>query len=178
MENLQEAKAGLKKMFIAQVGSVACVVLMLIPIVNLIAALATLVFLVLSIVGLYQAGKDIEGCKTAFMLTIANLVVNVLKSFLGTGSVGTLLTMAQAALNLAVIYFVCTSVSAVMNKIGSSDVAKLGNTVWIINLIAILASVLLLFFALFPTMNVIASCIPLIGTVFYMLFLYKSSNAI
>lgn len=41
MENLQEAKAGLKKMFIAQVGSVACVVLMLIPIVNLIAALAT-----------------------------------------------------------------------------------------------------------------------------------------
>lgn len=185
MENLQEAKAGLKKMFIAQIGSVACVVLVLIPIINIIAALATLVFLVLSIVGLYQAGKDIEGCKTAFMLTIANLVVNVLKSFLGTGIVGVILNLAQIVISLAVIYFVCTSVSEVMNKIGSSDVAKTGHTVWMINLICSIATAVITILALIPVLNVIAgfagyivAIVSLVGSVLYMIFLYKSSNAI
>lgn len=185
MENLQEAKSGLKKMFIAQIGSVACVVLMLIPLINIIAALATLVFLVLSIVGLYQAGKDIEGCKTAFLLTLANLVVSVLKSFLGIGILGTILTLASAAISLAVIYFVCTSVSEVMTKIGSSDVAKNGHTVWMINLICTAATVLITILALIPVLNVIANfasyivaIASLVGSVLYMIFLYKSSNAI
>ena len=185
MENLQEAKAGLKKMFIAQVGSVACVVLMLIPIVNLIAALATLVFLVLSIVGLYQAGKDIEGCKTAFMLTIANLVVNVLKTVFGAGILGIILNLAQIVIALSSIYFVCTSVSEVMTKIGSSDVAKTGHTVWMINLICSAATAVITVLAVIPVLNVIAgfagyivALVSLVGSVLYMLFLYKSSNAI
>lgn len=183
--NLQDAKSGLKKMFIAQVGSIACIVLMLVPIVSVIAALATLVFLILSILGLYQAGKDIEGCKTAFMLTIANLVVNVLKSIFGSGLALTILTLAQSVIATMIIYFVCTSVSEVMTKIGSSDVAKTGRTVWMINLGCYAASIVISILSLIPLINVIAgiagylvSILSLIGSALYMVFLYKSSSAI
>jgi len=85
MGNYQNAGAGLKKMFIASLGAVICTVLMIIPLINIIAAIAAIVFAVLSIVGLYGAGKDIEGCKTAFIITIINLVVSVLGNVFSSG---------------------------------------------------------------------------------------------
>ena len=61
MGNRAEAGQGLKKMFIAMIGSI--------------------VFMVISIVGLNQAGKEIEGCKTAFILTIVTLIVSIVGAF-------------------------------------------------------------------------------------------------
>ena len=66
MQDLQNAGSGLKKMFIASIGAVVCTVLLIIPIVNILAMIGALVFAIISLVGLNEAGKDIEGCKTAF----------------------------------------------------------------------------------------------------------------
>lgn len=185
MQNLQEAKAGLKKVFIAQIGAIACVILALIPLVGLVAGLAAWVFIILNLLGLNQTGKDIEGCKTAFMLSIAYLVVSVLKTFLSTGILGTILAVASTVLNLAVIYFVCTSVSEVMTKNGAANIAQLGHIVWLINLICCAASVVITILALIPVLNVIAGIASilvvianLVGLVLYIMFLYKSSEAV
>lgn len=186
MQNLQEAKAGLNKLFIAQIGAIACVILALIPVVGLVAGLAAWVFIILGILGLWQAGKDIEGCKTAFMLTIAGLVVVVLHTFLQTGILGTILALADTLLDLAVIYFVCHSVGEVLTKNGSNDVAKLGNTVWLINLVCALVSVVVVILALIPVLGAVIAGIgsflvaiaSLVGGVLYIMFLYKSSKAL
>lgn len=185
MQDLQEAKSGLKKIFIAQIGAIACVLLALIPVIGLVAGLAAWVFIILNILGLYQAGKDIEGCKTAFMLTIAYLVVSVLKTFLSTGVLGMILSLAYTVLNLAIIYFVCTSVAEVMKKNGADKVAQLGHTVWLINLICCIVTVAITILALIPVLNIIAGIASilvtianLVGIVLYILFLYKSSEAI
>ena len=75
MNNYPNVGAGLKKMFIAQIGIIVCTVLAIIPIINIIAGIGAIVFAVISIVGLYGAGKDIEGCKKAFIITIVNIVI-------------------------------------------------------------------------------------------------------
>ncbi|MCM1025474.1 MAG: hypothetical protein NC432_03525 [Roseburia sp.] len=185
MQNLQEAKAGLNKMFIAQIGAVVCVLLALIPLVDVLAGLAAWVFVILSLVGLKQAGKDIEGCKTAFLLTIIDLVVTVLHTFLNAGVFGTILSLADTILSLAVIYFVCTSVGETMKQIGASNEAQLGHTVWIINLVCAAVSVVTSILAVIPLLNLIAgladilvAIASLVGSVLYIIFLYRSSAAI
>ena len=76
METIYASK-GLKKMFIAQIGGTVCIVLAVLPLINIVAVIAALAFSILSIVGLYEAGRNIDGCKTAFMLTIANMALSV-----------------------------------------------------------------------------------------------------
>lgn len=186
MGTYQNAGPGLKKMFIAEVGAIICTVLMLIPIVNIIAAIGALVFMIISLVGLNAAGQDIEGCKKAFMFTIVNLLVSVLSSFLGSIAViGTILTIAQSILSLLVTYYVCTSVSEVMNTIGHADVAQQGNLVWKINLVCYAVDIVLTVLALIPVLNVLAGIagyvigiVSLVAGILYMIFLNKSYKAL
>ena len=122
MGNLQNAGAGIRKMFIASVGTIICTVLVIIPIVNIIAAIGAFVFAILSMVGLYGAGKDIEGCKKAFSLTIANIIVSIVGSFFKAGFLSVIVAIAGYVLSFLVVYLVCTSVAEVMNQLGAADV--------------------------------------------------------
>lgn len=185
MENYQNAGAGIKKMFIATLGTVICTVLVIIPIVNIIAAIGALVFAILSMVGLYGAGKDIEGCKKAFTLTIVNIVVSIVGSFFKTGILNALVSIVGYVLSFLVVYLVCTSVSEVMKQVGAAEVAQKGETVWKINAVCygVLAVVAIL--GLLPALSVIAGAaaiivaiVSLIALVLYMIFLNKSSQAL
>ena len=185
MENFTNAGPGLRKMFIAAIGTIICSVLAIIPIINIVAGIGSIVFGVLSIVGLFQAGKDIQGCMTAFYITIANLVLSIIRTFAGTGILGTILAICSTVLGLAVTYFVCTSVSETMNQIGAAAVAQKGHTVWVINLVCCIISVVITFLLLIPIINVIAAfasvivaIVSLVGTILYMLFLNDGAKAL
>lgn len=186
MEAYQNAGSGLKKMFIAEVGAIICTVLMIIPIVNLIAAIGAIVFMVISLVGLYGAGQEIEGCKTAFMVTIINMVVSVLESFLGNIAVlGTIISIAQSVLSFLVIYYVCTSVAEVMNKIGQAEVAQKGETVWKINMVCYIVNIAVAILSLIPVLNILAgiasvviAIVSVVAMILYMIFLNKSYQAL
>ena len=82
--NYANAGAGLRKLFIAQIGSVVCNVLLVIPLINLAGAIGALVFLILSLIGLNEAGKDIDGCKKAFQITIEQLALTVISREAGS----------------------------------------------------------------------------------------------
>ena len=135
MGNYQNASGGLKKMYIAELGAIVCAVLSIIPLVNIIAAIAAIVFMVLSIVGLYCAGKDIPGCQKAFMVTIISLVVSVFKAIFKTGIMSAIFAIAGDVLSFLVVYLVCTSVAEVMVQLAAPDIADKGNSVWKINLV-------------------------------------------
>ena len=101
MNQYQVAGDGLKKMFIAQVGSIVCTLIGLIPIIGKIAGIGSLVFLVISLVGLNQAGKQIAGCKKAFSIQIGVLIASILLSVVG--AVLTLLATFVGVLFIAVL---------------------------------------------------------------------------
>lgn len=185
MNQYPNAGAGLKQMFIAQVGAIICTVCALIPIINILAAIGAIVFAVISLVGLYNLGKDIEECKKAFILTIVGAIVNILASLLAAVSVaGSLLSIAHMVISLLVVYFVCIPVSKVLSQIGATDAADLGQTVWKLNLVCYVASIVCSILALIPVLAVIGLLISivvliaaLVGGIMYMVFLYKSYNA-
>lgn len=185
MGNLQNAGAGLKKMFIASIGAIICTVLVIIPIVNIFAGIGALVFGVLSLVGLYGAGKDIEGCKTAFTLTIINMVLSIVSALVGTGFLGAIFSVAGYVLSFLVSYFVCTSVSEVMRQIGAVDVASKGELVWKINAVCYAVLIVIAILSRIPGVALIASVAAigvtiasLVASIFYMIFLNKSSKAL
>lgn len=185
MYNLQNAGPGLRKMFIASIGAIICAVLAIIPIINIIAAAAAIVFAVISIVGLYQAGKDIEGCKTAFILTIVNLVVSILGNFLKIGILEAIISIVGYILGLLITYYVCTSVADVMKQNGAADVAQKGYTVWKINLVCYIVEIVVTILALIPIINIIAgivsiliAIVSLVGSILYMIFLNASANTL
>lgn len=185
MGNYQNAGQGLKKMFIAEVGVIVCTVLAIIPIINILAAIGMLVFLIISMVGLNAAGKDIEGCKKAFTITIIGIVVSIVGAFFKTGFLHVLFSIASDVLSLLVVYYVCTSVAEVMNQIGASDIAQKGLTVWKINLVCTVISVVATIIGLIPliglvstVINVIIAIVGIVAGILYMIFLNKSYKAL
>lgn len=185
MEKFVNAGPGLRKMFIAALGSVICSVVSIIPVIGMIASIGTLVFAILSMVGLYQTGKDIQKCMTAFYVTIANIVVSIIKVFLSLTIFGSILSIVGTVLSLLVTYLVCTSVADVMNQVGAAATAQKGHTVWMINLVCSIVSIVISILALIPVLNLIAAftsiiivIVSLVATIMYMLFLNDSAKAL
>ena len=119
MYGYENAASGLKKMFTAQVGAIICVVLMMIPFIGVIGLIGVFVFAIMSLIGLNSAGKDIEGCKTAFTLTIVQMVVGVIGNLAGTGVFATVFSVVNDILALLVVRAVCLSVAEVMDQLTS-----------------------------------------------------------
>ena len=212
MNQYLNAAQGLKKMFIAQIGIIICTVVDAIGIVGLaigtasamvfasgslafmgvfgilaiLAGIGAVVFAVISLVGLYGAGKDIAGCNTAFTVTIVSLVVSVLGILFRSSTILSLLfSLAGFALSFQQTYFVCTSVSEVMSVIGAQDIANQGNSVWKIYLACSIIQAVIAVMGLIPVLNLLTGIgsivnviVSLIGLIMYMVFLQKSYKAL
>ena len=182
MNNYPNAGAGLKKMFIAQIGIVVCTVLAIIPIINILAGIGAIVFAIISMVGLYGAGKDIEGCKKAFTLTIINIVISILASIFSKSTLfSVIFSIAGDICAFLIVYNVCSSVAAILKDKGAADVAAKGESVWKINLGCYVASIVISILAVIPLLNILAgiagfivAIISLVAGILYMIFLNKS----
>lgn len=186
MGNLANAGAGLKKMYIASVGALICVVLAFIPVVNILAAVGALVFMVMSMIGLHQTGNDIEGCRTAFTLTIVNIIISVVGAFFHSGIMHIIVVIAGYLISAMVTYLVCNSVGEVMNRIGAMEAARKGETAWKINAVCYVLLTVIAVAQSLPVFGFLTSLIgslivlvlSVIASVFYMLFLGQSSHAL
>lgn len=186
MNQYSNAGAGLKKMFIAQIGAIVCTILAVIPVIGLIGGIGALVFAIISLVGLYGAGKDIAGCKKAFILTIINIVVSIVAGLFGSSAImSALFGVVDSVLSFLVVYFVCNSVAEVLTQIGAADVAATGVTVWKVNLGCYIATIVIAILAVVPLLNVIAAIagfvvliVSIVAAILYMMFLNKSYQAL
>ncbi|MGN0166596.1 MAG: hypothetical protein ACI4AB_01015 [Acetatifactor sp.] len=186
MENYQNTGSGLKKMFIAEIGAIICAVIMVIPLLGtVVGGIGAIVFTVISLVGLYSAGKDIEGCKQAFTLTIVNMVLSILGALLAKVAVlAVLISLASDVVSFLIVYLVCTSVGAVLKANNYADVAGKGETVWKINLVCYAVSIVVTILAKIPLLSILAGIVSfivgiagLVAGILYMIFLYKSYQA-
>lgn len=219
------AAQGLKKMFIAQIGIIICTVCVLIAatgtfffvaagsaglvflfgLLTFVAAIGIIVFYIINLIGIYGAGKDIKGCKTAFMLTIVNLVVNVIERGLNSfvklkreWAAGYDISVLSSLSNLSYIFkiagtvflilttfYVCKSVATVMLSIGAKDVSAMGENVWKITLVCNIVSIVIIIRSLILGIGmittaflIVAGIISLVALIMYIIFLYKSYHAL
>lgn len=186
MENYQNTGSGLKKMFIAEIGAIICAVVMLIPVLGtIVGGIGAIVFAVISMVGLYSAGKDIEGCKKAFTLTIVNIVLSILGTLLSSVAVlSMIISLASTVVSFLIVYLVCTSVGEVLKVNNYADVAGKGELVWKINLVCSAVSIVVTILAEIPVLAILAGVVSmiagiaaLVAGILYMIFLYKSYQA-
>lgn len=193
MRTYPNAAQGLHKVFLAQILPVVGVVLVLFSLSSLqLMVMMTMVTVVLAIVsgilnlmGLYQARQDDQGYANAFYLVIATLVVNVLSNLLGSGFLSSLLSLVANVLNLAILYLACATTSLLLTSLGQEELARKGHTVWMINLVCTVITVACDLLAFIPVINLLTVPImlvtliaALIGSVMYILFIYRASKAL
>ncbi len=187
MKNYPNAANGLHLMFIAEVLAVVGAILMLIPIINLIGSILAIIALVMMLVGLNKAGADDQGYRTAFMLSIVNLVVSIIGAFVSTGAIGGILDIVSTILNLAVVYYVITTTSNLARSIGNEELPRKGHTVWTLYIVCAIISVICAILAMIPSLVIIAiagiiaiivAIIQIIAYILYMIFLSNGSKAL
>lgn len=182
MNEYANAGRGLQKMFIAQIGAVVCTVLAAIPVVGLIGGTGAIVFAVVSLIGLHGAGKDIEGCRTAFILTLIDIGLSIIAALVASSAViASIFSILDGILSYLTVYLVCTSVAEVLRSMGAGDVADKGTLVWKVNLGCFLAIVVISVCSVIPGINVIAAVaaiivaiVSIVAAVLFMSFLYRS----
>lgn len=184
MEQLSNVSSGMKKAYKATRGSLICLLLMCASSLRLYAALGILFFLVLHIMGLYEAGKDIEGCRKAFILSIVSALMTILSAS-PLIIISILASLARCGTEFGAVYLICTSVSEETDRIGAMDVRKEGVTAWQVNaacygLIALctLLGGVLHTDAIEMLTTIAFMLIPLLAKVFYMLFLKACSQVL
>lgn len=201
-ENFLIAGNGMRKMFVAQIislvaaGAVLLVALLalvaggmgsagLIVIVGLAAFVAIIVSAIMSLMGLYSAGPAHANFKTAFTVTIINIVVNIIGSFFKEGLLAGLFDVANVVLGFLVVYFVCTAASELLTQKGDDYQADRGTLIWkmyfVCTAIAVVCSILAvipIIGALAAIVSVISSIVELVASILYLVFLYKASESL
>lgn len=173
MKDMTVSKA-LKLIFIAEILSI---------IGNFIfGGILGIIAFVLNLVALYGAGKLEKGYNTAFTLSIVGIVLSVL-SLINSVVLGLIVGIVSTVVELAILYFVITTTCNLLESGGSADIAQKGHTVWKINLIctvAVVVLMLLLFIVpvIASILTIVVGIVALVGGILYLVFLYKSYNAL
>ena len=174
MRSYPNAAQGLKLLFIAEIVAIVAAVLSLVPFVG---AILSIVGLVLVLVGLYKAGADDEGYKTAFIISIVNLVVGTISGFTG-GVLGTILTIISTILELAVVYYVVTTTGNLAHSRGNDELSAKGQTVWKLYLICAVASIIIALLSFIPLLGgvlaFVLAIVQIIAYILYLIFLNKA----
>lgn len=173
------AGKGIYYLFLGQILSL----LALIPLLGLLAILAAGVF---SLMGFYTLSKANEGYRTAFMLMVGNVAVQVISIFFApsSGFISTACDFVMMFLNAMVIYFVCSTTSELLLGRNGS-VADLGQKVWkgvilftAIDMICIVLSLIPLIDILALVASIIVWIAQMIISILYIVFLWQSQKAL
>lgn len=131
MSNYQNAGVGLRKMYVAAIGIIACGVLLALPVVKYLGALGIIAFFVVDLTAYYTAGKDIAGCKVAFIVRMISILISVSTYFVTVpGRMELAVATVKELTPLISLCLVFLSVSKVLRENGAEDVAKQGVRTW------------------------------------------------
>ncbi len=181
MDGYPQAAKGLGKMFLAEILMMVGVLTILLGI----GVIFSLVGQVVYLMGLYQARQDNPLYGSAFSLTIVGLVVRFLTGLLGWSLLGSLLDLLASILSFGVLYLICSATGMLLASLGQGGLARLGHTVWTVNLACTLVGMALSLLVIFPVINllmipgvVLIALAELVGGVLFLIFLYKASKAL
>ena len=174
------AAKGLHLMFIGQILMLVGVALGWVPFVGGLMALAGGV---MELVGLYQAGTDDQGYRTALVFQAVSVAVNLLAGFLGEGSIlnGVLSVAANVASVMAVVQ-VCTTTACLLHAVGNETLSRRASTVMKLYVACTAVSIVCGILGIIPIVNIVAGLVAavaaialLVGYVLYLMFLDRKS---
>lgn len=180
MSDYQNAGVGLRKMYVATIGIVVCMLFSFVPLVGILFEIGSIVFGVMSLIGCYYAGKDIVACKIAFVLQIASVlfgVVGVLN--IAPELVAALCSLADEVCGTIAVCLVYISVSKVLRKNGAHETARQGNVALCLELVGSL--ILIVSGGLVLTGNTLLALLimlafSILGLVYQLKFLKNSAE--
>ena len=183
---LRNAGSGLKKVFICQIVSAICTVILLfvqIQLINHLVLFLSCVFLICKLIGLNEAINDIKGCKIAFCLAVTQLVLMLesMSRLWGMGNIKSGILIAIYITDFLTLYFVCSSVAKVLSEHSYEEIAAQGKIAWKMNLVFYAAKIIVILLPFTPILRtfvflirVVTVIVSLDADIQYISFLYKS----
>lgn len=179
-EKYSRASVGLHQMYIAEIISVACLILAFVPLINIFAVIGALVASIMILVGLSKLTKVHEQYNTAFILLIVNIVVSIINSFAG-GWFSALLDIVGSVLNLFSAYCIIDATNSLLAELGNQNIAdkgcqlkKLYIAVCAVSVAGTLVSALFTFLA--TILSIVGTILSIIVLVLYIPYLKNSSE--
>jgi len=174
MKDMTVSKA-LKWIFIAQILTI----LAFIPVVG---AILAIIGFVMNLLALYGASKLNNGYHNAFVLSIVGIVLSIISLF-AKGIFGSLISIISTVVSLGIIYFVINTTNGLLKGKGAAEIVKKGESVWKLNLICTVASVVLSIIAIIApalagVLLIIVGIVEIVAYILYLIYLYKSYNAL
>lgn len=179
MKQYQNACSGLKMMFYSEIIAVCCSVLFIIPILGTIVGVyGMLACQIVSAIGLFLLGKDIDGCKLAFVLNIVGIVMSFANGFSG---LYVLFGIIGYVISFLTVFFTCRPLSTALEGFGALNIADKGNMVWKINLVCYAILIVVKLFSIIPIINILAAVVggltglvQVIANIIYLIYIYQS----
>ena len=147
---------------------------------------------IMNLVGLHQAGKDEDGFKTAFTISIFALIIAVVAGILtafnvGNGIADNIATIVQRICEIFIFVLVVGGVANLADRLGKTQMIGKASTVltifivcWVINILASLVDVIFGVNDTTTTITSIAGIVvavfSIIGYIVYLVFLGKAKN--
>lgn len=211
----ENAYVGIKKVFTAQILALiasACVLVAAIllgvgvatgtsggaiaggvigSIISIGGAVISIIALIINLVGLNTASKDEDKFKTAFILSIINLIIGIL---LGLGSLIPFITtispfiqVARTILDFLIIYYVIEGIKNLATKCGRQDVYDMGKKLFILLSVVYIVSVLCslavsiggsvqAILEISGVLSIVVSIASIVGYIIYLVYLKKAVN--
>lgn len=161
---------GLSKLFIAEI-------LAILSFIPLLGGILAIIALVLMLIGLNEASQAADGYRTAFTLSIASIVVEILGLFIP------FMSLVGSILSFAVTYVVCTTTADILDWAGDPATAAKGRFVWKLYVVCTIIIVVCGVVAMIPGLAVLAGLVliptviaSIVAGVQYLIFLYRASN--
>ena len=145
------------------------------------------------LVGLWQAGKDEQNFKIAFIVTIVAIVIELIGPSIGaaattssiasTSSVTSALSLISSLASLVVLALIYRGIISIMNRLGRQDVASSVNTLFVASIVCFVVAILVPFIAVFSfslvyIAAVIAALLVCIPDILLLVALSKGKNAL
>ena len=179
MNRYKNACDGLKMIFYSEIIAIVCSILLFIPVLGTIVGVyGMLACQIVGAIGLFFLGRDIEGCKLAFILTIVGIVINVAGNFSG---LSILFGIIGCVINFLIVFYICKPLSAALTSLGALQIADKGSLVWKINLVCYAILIVVKLVSIIPFINILAALVggltglvQLVANIIYFIFLFQS----
>lgn len=140
---------------------------------------------ILAIYAFYTMSQSTSGYKSAFILTIAQLVVSVITLLIfKSGFMNSVFNMVLSVINFLIVYFVCNSTGELLYGVDNALATRAG-TLWKIYLICTAVSIVCSLLSVIPIINILAALVggliiivQLVASILYMIFLWQSQKVL
>ena len=148
---MEERNALLKKnldlLYQSTLAGVICILLMIIPLVNIIALVVALIAAIMVFVAMYRLRAVHDDYHTAFMMSIINIALQLIGGMMG-GWLESIIELISTAVVFAQTYHIIRGTNSFLAQLGRDEVIERGQAtikMYIINLVvSVVASVLLM----------------------------------